>query len=61
MTIQMSSQNHRVKFSTGAGENLFVGLATLAQRLAQAGDDDNAAVVEWLSSYAPRAKTKPPS
>ena len=25
--------------------------STLRARLAQAGDDDNAAVVEWLSSY----------
>lgn len=49
MSVVISGRDDFVRFSTGAGEELFAALASTANRLAK-GEDDHT-VAEWLKSY----------
>ncbi|MGI9492670.1 MAG: hypothetical protein ACR2QF_09755 [Geminicoccaceae bacterium] len=49
MSVVISGRDDFVRFSTGAGEELFSALALLADRLADGADD--LSVVAWLKGY----------
>lgn len=49
MSVLISGCSEFVRFSTGAGEELFAALATIANRLAEEVDDRE--VKAWLQSY----------